>query len=204
VGEVFFSDPTRRRTHCGRRCLSAVTSKTRQRREPPPQIPRSDPPLRSPVGSKVDTLSNTSLMSNRDHSLQRELLQRSPTATGSRQCPPDPPHRGTGRSPLVQMSSALSGGSSMSNTPIAGAITPSDVSASSAAAATPGYMPPLDSVSASRAGTNLTKPRRTFPDGPPMPPRDFQLGDLGRHGPRRYEGAVAPAIESGGPEQPAP
>jgi hypothetical protein len=158
-------------------------------------------------GSKVDTLSNTSLTSNRggDHPLQRELLQRSPDSYGlptvsTRST--TPPHGSvTPPRALVQMSSALSGGSSMSNTPIAGAITPSDVSAYSAgAAATPGHMPPLDSAGASGAGPHVTKPRRTFPDGP-MPPRDFQLGDLGRHGPRRYEAAAAPATESGGPKQ---
>jgi hypothetical protein len=54
----------------------------------------------------------------------------------------------------------------MSNTPIAGAITPSDVSASSAmAAATPGHMPALDSAGASGAGPHVTKLRRTFPAG---------------------------------------
>jgi hypothetical protein len=162
---------------------------------------------RSREGSKVDTLSNTSVTSNRgDHPLQRELLQRSPDSYGlptvsTRST--TPPHGSvTPPRALVQMSSALSGGSSMSNTPMAGAITPSDVSASSAAAATPG-MRPLDSTGASGAGPHVTKPRRTFPDGP-MPPRDFQLGDLGRHGPRRYEAAVAPVLENGGLEQPAP
>jgi hypothetical protein len=50
-------------------------------------------------GSKVDTLSNTSLTSNRgDHPLQRSCCNGPPTATGSRRCPPDPPHRRMGRS----------------------------------------------------------------------------------------------------------
>jgi hypothetical protein len=76
-------------------------------------------------GSKVDTLSNTSLTSNRgDHPLQRELLQRSPDSYGlptvsTRST--TPPHGSVTPPPraLVQMSSALSGGSSMSNTPMA-------------------------------------------------------------------------------------
>jgi hypothetical protein len=63
----------------------------------------------------------------------------------------------------------------------------------SSAVASAGHMPPLDSAGATGAGPH----RRSFPDGP-MPPRDFQLGDLGRHGPRRYEAALT--MENGGPE----
>jgi hypothetical protein len=132
VGELFFSDPTRRREllsswPAGGALRGHVYDANRRRKF------RDLAEHGSREGSKVDTLSNTSLTSNRgDHPLQRELLQRSPDSYGlptvsTRST--TPPHGSvTPPRALVQMSSALSGGSSMSNTLIAGAITPSDVS----------------------------------------------------------------------------
>jgi hypothetical protein len=73
------------------------TSRTRQRRGPPPSIPRSDPPMsrglkddRSPTHLSRRTVSTTRCSGS--------CCNGHPTATGSRRCPPDPPHRRTGRS----------------------------------------------------------------------------------------------------------